>query len=50
MSEGYIAVIVLIVTNIGLVAFSYGKLTQKVKDLCRRVDKLERSVNSKKGG
>lgn len=33
----------LTVVNIAVVAFSYGKMTQKVDDLCRRVEKLERS-------
>lgn len=49
------AVMVLVIINIAAVAFSYGRLTQKVKDLCSRLNdlshrlgSLERSVMGKK--
>lgn len=35
----------LIVVNIVIAAFSWGKLTQQVKELCRRVTRLERIIN-----
>lgn len=40
-----IGVGVLVVINIGVAAYSYGKLSQKVSDLCRRVGRLEDAHN-----
>ena len=37
----------LTIVNVAVVAFSYGRMTQKLKDLCQRVDKLEFKVNGK---
>ena len=34
------------VINIALVAYSYGKLKQKVDNLCERVSRLEHQENS----
>ncbi len=46
MSEaGFVSLIVLLVVNIAAVAFSYGSLTQKVRDICRRIERLERLIN-----
>lgn len=39
-----IGVAILVMINIILVAFTYGRLSQKVDDFCRRVDKLESKV------
>ena len=36
--------------NVAVVAFTYGKLTQKVKDLCERVRRVETVLNNKGGG
>ena len=37
----------LVVINIAAVAYSYGKLSQKVSDLCRRIDRVEKTLNGK---
>lgn len=42
-----ISVGVLIICNIVQVAYTYGKLSQKVSDFCQRVDRLEKIVNHK---
>ena len=42
MDGATIGILTLIVVNIGAVAYSYGKLSQKVSDLCRRVERIER--------
>ena len=39
----------LLIINLTGVAFIYGKLTQTVHDLCRRVDRLEKLNNGKTG-
>ena len=53
MDGGTIGVMSLVVVNIALAAYSYGRLSQKVNDLCRRMDRVERIINntgpSKKG-
>ena len=36
-----IATLVTVIVNLILAAFFYGKLTQKVEDVCRRMDKVE---------
>ena len=41
-----IGVIVLVLINIAVVAYSYGKVCQKVSDLCRRVSRLEQLANN----
>lgn len=33
-----IAVLIAVIVNVGLLAFSYGKLTQRVNDINRRLD------------
>ena len=38
----------LVIVNIVVVAYSYGKSTQQLADLCRRVTKLENKI--KNGG
>ena len=47
MDGGSASIVVLVVANIAAVAFSYGKLSQKVNDLCRRIDRVEKAVNKK---
>ena len=49
MDGGSIAIFSLLAVNVGAVAFSYGKLSQKVADLCRRIEKLEKILNGKGG-
>ena len=41
VGNGLIALGGLLLVNIGISAFWAGKLTQKVKDNCRRINKLE---------
>lgn len=40
----------LTVVNVAVVSYSYGKMSQKVLDLCNRVKRLEELVNGKLGG
>lgn len=35
----------LVIVNIIVAAYGYGRLNQKVCDLCRRVDRLEKIIN-----
>jgi len=42
-----IAVILVLLVNVAVVAFSYGLTRQKLKDLCRRVEKIEKILNGK---
>ena len=42
-----IGVSVLVIINIVMVAFTYGKLTERVLDHERRIDRLEKILNSK---
>lgn len=44
-----IAVGVLVVINIVTVAFGYGRMTQKVSDLCRRVKRVEAKLGINSG-
>ena len=37
--------LILILVNIAGVAFSYGKLSQKVKDQCQKLDAVEERLN-----
>jgi len=46
MDGATIGVMGLIVVNIAAVAYSYGMLSQKVKDICRRMDRVERIINN----
>ena len=45
---GFISVGFLVVLNLLSVAYTYGKLSEKVQGLCDRVDKLESKVFSVK--
>lgn len=45
MDGSTIVVLLSVAVNIGIVAFSYGKLSQKVSDLCRRVKGIESQVD-----
>lgn len=45
----FIGVGVFTIVNVIVVAFSYGKLTQKVNDLCGRMERVEKLINSKGG-
>lgn len=44
-TAAWISIMSLLMVNIGVVSFSYGKLSQKVSDLARRLDRLEKSMN-----
>ncbi len=50
MDGGTAAVIILVVINIAGVAYSYGKLSQKVSDLCRRLERVEKVINNPEEG
>jgi len=39
----------LTIVNVAVVAYTYGKLTQKVKDLCDRMSRVEGIINSQGG-
>ena len=41
---GFIAIGVLVVINIIVVAFGYGKSSQQIADLCRRMDRVEKML------
>ena len=47
MDGGTVGVMSLLAVNIALVSYSYGKLNQKVTDLCGRMKKVEDILNSK---
>lgn len=44
-----IAVGGLVLVNIGIGLFHYGRYAQTIKDLCRRVARLEACINNKGG-
>ena len=46
MSEGITGIIVLVIVNIAVAAYSYGRLSQKVNDLCQRMDRVEKAANN----
>ena len=52
MDGGIVAALValggLVIINIIAVAYTYGKISQKVSDFCQRVDRLERIKNGGK--
>ena len=43
---GFISLGILVVTNLILTAYNYGRLNQSVSDLCRRVDNIEKRRNA----
>ena len=43
---GFLSIGLLMLGNLVGMAFTYGKLTQMVSDLARRVDRLDRIVNN----
>ena len=46
MVEGWVvSIVVLIVINIAVAAYGYGRLSQKVSDLVRRITRLEKAYN-----
>ncbi len=45
MDGNTIIVLISVAVNVGIIAFSYGKLSQKVSDLCRRVRGIETQVD-----
>lgn len=45
MIEALVGLSALMLVNIGLAAFSYGKLYQKVNDLCQRHNELSHRLN-----
>lgn len=47
MTGAIIGVGGLVILNIVIVAYGYGKLTQKVSDACRRLTRLESIINGK---
>jgi len=47
MDQSTIIILLSVVVNVSVVAFSYGKLSQSVKDLCRRMGRVEGILNSK---
>ncbi len=48
MNGSTIGIFGLLLVNIAIVSFSYGKIFQKVSDLCRRMGRVEDIVNGKK--
>ena len=47
---GFISIAVLVIINIAIVAYGYGKLSQKVNDACRRIGRLELIANGRNPG
>ena len=47
---GVVGLSLAVAGNIGAFAYCYGKLSQKVDDLSRRIERLEKIINGKKGG
>lgn len=45
---GFVSIALLVIIDIVIVAFSYGRLCQKVADACRRISRLERIINHAK--
>lgn len=44
---GFVSIGVLMVGNMVVVAYSYGKVKQRVEDLCGRVTRLEDAYNNR---
>lgn len=42
---GFVSIGVLLLCNLTLAAYSFGKLSQRVSDLSRRVERLEHILN-----
>lgn len=40
-----IGVVFLTIVNVAVVSYTYGKLSQKVVELCRRVERMENRLN-----
>jgi len=47
---GFAGIALLVVINIAAVAFSYGRLSQKVTDACRRIGRLEAIADGRNPG
>ncbi len=47
MDGSTIGIIGLLLVNTALISFSYGRLSQKVTDLCRRMVRVEDILNGK---
>jgi len=45
---GFVSIGFLVIVDIVIVAYSYGKLCQKVADACRRITRMERIINHSK--
>ncbi len=45
MENNTIMMLISVAVNVGIIAYSYGKLSQKVADLCRRVKGIETQVD-----
>ena len=43
---GFVGIGLMVLVQIIMFAFSYGKISQKVSDLCKRVEGLEKKVNN----
>lgn len=50
IAAALIGVGVLVFINIVIAAYGYGRLNQKVCDLCRRMDRLEKAANDARRG
>lgn len=44
IATGFISLGILVLTNVIIVAYSYGKITQSVADVCRRVERVEDKI------
>lgn len=47
IASALISIAMLVIVNIVVGAYNYGRLTQKVVDLCERLSKLEKALNHK---
>ncbi len=45
MENNTIIMLISVALNVGIIAYSYGKLSQKVSDLCHRVKGIETQVD-----
>ena len=43
---GFVGIGLMVLVQIVMFAFGYGKISQKVSDLCKRVEGLEKKVNN----
>ena len=43
---GFVSIGLMVLVQIIIFAFGYGKISQKVSDLCKRVEGLEKKVNN----